>query len=156
MRRDRRRGLRLRSTDSAAPTRAACTPHASGSRPPWRGRNMGPYADMPSNDSLTRATGLVKRAVRATREAGLGKRPHPTPWRGGGGVLHASRVPLYEFRIAHRVILMGVAFVSLIAITVPARADDPLNTVRAFCQADGRGARVDPLSWPAVADLVTW
>ncbi len=28
--------------------------------------------------------------------------------------------------------------------------------MRAFCQADGRGERVDPLRWPGVAPLVTW
>jgi hypothetical protein len=44
----------------------------------------------------------------------------------------------------------------LLLAAAPARAADPLNTMRAFCQADGRGARVDPQSWAAVADLVTW
>jgi hypothetical protein len=37
-----------------------------------------------------------------------------------------------------------------------AHAADPLNTMRAFCQADGRGVRVDPMNWGAVADLVGW
>ena len=39
---------------------------------------------------------------------------------------------------------------------LPAPAADPLNTIRAFCQADGRGTRVDPMTWGAVAALVTW
>jgi len=43
-----------------------------------------------------------------------------------------------------------------ILLASPARADDPLNTMRAFCQADGHGARVDPMSWIAIANLVTW
>lgn len=38
----------------------------------------------------------------------------------------------------------------------PARAADPLNTMRAFCQADGRGERIDGHSRAVVADLVTW
>jgi len=37
-----------------------------------------------------------------------------------------------------------------------ALAADPLNTVRAFCQADGRGERLDPRRWEQLADLVTW
>jgi hypothetical protein len=45
---------------------------------------------------------------------------------------------------------------ALACAATPARADDPLNTVRAFCQADGRGSRLDPRSWPSVADLVSW
>jgi hypothetical protein len=28
--------------------------------------------------------------------------------------------------------------------------------MRAYCQADGRGERLDPGTWPRVADLVTW
>jgi hypothetical protein len=38
----------------------------------------------------------------------------------------------------------------------PARAADPLATVRAFCRADGDGARLTAGSWPAVADMVDW
>lgn len=37
-----------------------------------------------------------------------------------------------------------------------AAADDPLNTVRAFCVADGRGDRIDPRTWSKVAPLVAW
>ena len=45
---------------------------------------------------------------------------------------------------------------AVLLIALPAGAEDPLNTVRAFCQADGRGARIAPRSWPDIADLVTW
>lgn len=38
----------------------------------------------------------------------------------------------------------------------PAAAVDPLATVRAFCLADGRGARLAPGSWGSVAALVVW
>ncbi len=41
-------------------------------------------------------------------------------------------------------------------IAAPARAADPLNTIRAFCQADGRGMRVHPREWAAIAPLVWW
>lgn len=41
-------------------------------------------------------------------------------------------------------------------VSATAHAIDPLNTMRAFCQADGRGARVDPRTWPRIAALVTW
>jgi hypothetical protein len=44
----------------------------------------------------------------------------------------------------------------LTTVSAAAHAVDPLNTMRAFCQADGRGARVDPRTWPRIADLVTW
>ena len=63
------------------------------------------------------------------------------------GPLHASRFTLHALRFTLLILLLAAA---------PAPAADPLNTIRAFCQADGRGARVDPLSWTAVADLVTW
>ncbi|MEO8604918.1 MAG: hypothetical protein ABI629_20290 [bacterium] len=44
-----------------------------------------------------------------------------------------------------------------VAILVsPATAADPLDTVRAFAQADGRGARLSPGGWSAVAPLVGW
>ena len=43
-----------------------------------------------------------------------------------------------------------------LVVTSAAHAADPLNTIRAFCQADGRGARVDPIGWLKIADLVTW
>lgn len=32
----------------------------------------------------------------------------------------------------------------------------PLDVVRAFCQADGRGERVQPRTWNAIAPLVNW
>jgi hypothetical protein len=70
------------------------------------------------------------------------------PARGGGTggrfALHASRFTLLLAAL-------------LIAVwTAPARAADPLNTMRAFCQADGRGARLDPSRWLDIAGLVTW
>ncbi len=37
-----------------------------------------------------------------------------------------------------------------------ARAVDPLNIMRAFCQADGRGDRLDPRTWPRIAGLIGW
>ncbi len=42
------------------------------------------------------------------------------------------------------------------ALMSSARAADPLNTVRAFCQADGRGDRLRPGTWSSVAMLVAW
>lgn len=48
------------------------------------------------------------------------------------------------------------ALFAMLAATLPAHAADPLKTMRAFCQADGRGVRVDPMNWGAVADLVSW
>jgi hypothetical protein len=39
---------------------------------------------------------------------------------------------------------------------VPAAALDPLEVLRAFCQADGNGARLRASTWPAVAPLVAW
>ena len=52
--------------------------------------------------------------------------------------------------------LAAALVVWLIAAAAPVRAVDPLNTMRAFCLADGRGDRVDPRTWPRLADLVTW
>jgi hypothetical protein len=45
-----------------------------------------------------------------------------------------------------------------VALLLPslARAADPLKTIRAFCIADGRGDRIDPLTWPSVAPLLAW
>jgi hypothetical protein len=37
-----------------------------------------------------------------------------------------------------------------------ARGEDPLNAVRAFCVADGRGDRIDSRTWSTVAPLVAW
>lgn len=41
-------------------------------------------------------------------------------------------------------------------MVAPAAAVDPLATARAFCQADGRGVRLGPATWNAVAPLVGW
>ena len=38
----------------------------------------------------------------------------------------------------------------------PAGAGDPLAVLRAFCQADGNGARMRATTWPAIAPLVAW
>ena len=38
----------------------------------------------------------------------------------------------------------------------PGLAADPLNTVRAFCRADGDGARLRPRTWSSIAPLVAW
>jgi hypothetical protein len=52
---------------------------------------------------------------------------------------------------------LALALVALLmTVAAAAHAVDPLNTMRAFCQADGRGARVDPRTWPRIADLVSW
>ncbi|MGH7790375.1 MAG: hypothetical protein ACRERC_26130, partial [Candidatus Binatia bacterium] len=45
---------------------------------------------------------------------------------------------------------------ALLATAAPAQAGDPLNAVRAFCQADGQGARLAPGTWPSVGGLVAW
>jgi hypothetical protein len=42
------------------------------------------------------------------------------------------------------------------SLAAPAGAADPLATVRAFCRADGDGARLSAGSWPAVAEMVEW
>lgn len=52
--------------------------------------------------------------------------------------------------------LAPLAALLTVALASGAAAVDPLNTVRAFCQADGRGDRIDPRRWAAVADLVAW
>lgn len=56
--------------------------------------------------------------------------------------------------LRHIVLMLSVA--AVVHAPAPARAVDPLKTMRAFCQADGNGARIDPYSWSSVADLVTW
>lgn len=38
----------------------------------------------------------------------------------------------------------------------PAAAADPLDVLRAFCQADGNGVRLRAATWPTVAPLVGW
>jgi len=80
------------------------------------------------------------------------KRAAPQPHPQGRGAADASRLPLH----ASRIILIGGALLGIVAASGTANAVDPLKTIRAFCQADGRGARIDPLSWLAIADLVTW
>src|ERR1700690_1669226 len=117
----RRPAARARSASSAAPARAACRPHASGSLLAWRGRRMCPCADMPSTRP---PIGASTPAVQPTGWGGL-----PSP------------------RLAA---LLGACW------TAATHAVDPLNTMRAYCQADGRGERLDPRTWPRVADLVTW
>lgn len=81
----------------------------------------------------------ARRASRAAI-AGGGLRP-PSAWPGR----HRGRPPL----------IVRCAFLILLIVS-RAHAADPLNTMRAFCQADGRGERVDPLRWPGIAGLVTW
>lgn len=44
----------------------------------------------------------------------------------------------------------------LAALPFPAFAGDPLATVRAFCRADGTGARLHSATWSGVARLVGW
>jgi hypothetical protein len=58
--------------------------------------------------------------------------------------------------LPRRVALVLIVTVLAVQTSAPARAVDPLKTMRAFCQADGRGVRIDPYSWSAVADLVAW
>lgn len=46
---------------------------------------------------------------------------------------------------------------ALLCLTaVPGRAADPLDTVRAFCRVDGRGARLISHTWAEIAPFVTW
>ena len=42
------------------------------------------------------------------------------------------------------------------AVPHPAQGADPRDTVRAFCQADGRGDRLLARTWPRVAPLIAW
>jgi hypothetical protein len=55
---------------------------------------------------------------------------------------------------------MALRFLSALALlcltAVPVRAADPLDTVRAFCLADGRGNRLAAYTWTEIAPLVTW
>ncbi|MDX2165463.1 MAG: hypothetical protein SF182_00300, partial [Deltaproteobacteria bacterium] len=44
----------------------------------------------------------------------------------------------------------------LLGWPAPAAAADALRVARAFCQADGRGARLGAGSWSAVAPMVAW
>ncbi len=49
------------------------------------------------------------------------------------------------------------AFIFLaLLICLPARAADPLATVREFCRIDGAGHRLSPSTWPKIAPLVGW
>ncbi len=45
---------------------------------------------------------------------------------------------------------------AVLALGGPVAADDPLNTVRDFCLADGRGERLQPQSWARIAHLMAW
>lgn len=48
--------------------------------------------------------------------------------------------------------------VSLLALlaAAPAGGADPLAVLRAFCQADGNGARIRAAAWSSIAPLVAW
>jgi hypothetical protein len=59
-----------------------------------------------------------------------------------------SRVASTRFRACSSLVLLLCA--------APAFAADPLNTVRAFCAADGKGMRIDPSTWASLAPLVAW
>lgn len=52
--------------------------------------------------------------------------------------------------------LAACAAAALAALPRGAAAVDPLDVLRAFCQADGNGARLRPATWPAIAPLVAW
>ncbi len=55
-----------------------------------------------------------------------------------------------------RRLALALSVAAVVLAASRAQAIDPLKTMRSFCQADGNGARIDPDSWPAVADLVSW
>lgn len=76
--------------------------------------------------------------IALTRRADAGKQPAT----GRGAAGYRSLAPL--------------AALLILAFASRAAAVDPLNTVRAFCQADGRGDRIDSRRWAEVADLVAW
>lgn len=44
----------------------------------------------------------------------------------------------------------------LLAAVATVRAENPMDTVHAFCRADGRGERIVTRSWPHIAPLVQW
>jgi hypothetical protein len=51
---------------------------------------------------------------------------------------------------------IAVALGGVLVTSRPAAADDPLNTIRNFCQLDGLGARLQARTWPSIAPLVSW
>ena len=65
-----------------------------------------------------------------------------------------------HWRYREEVMLRGVCLLAWLLLGAcgppPALGADPLEPVRAFCQADGRGDRLLARSWPSVAPLVSW
>jgi hypothetical protein len=53
---------------------------------------------------------------------------------------------------------MGIVLIALLALLgpLPAYAANPMDTVHAFCRADGRGERIVVRTWPTIAPLVEW
>jgi hypothetical protein len=66
-----------------------------------------------------------------------------------------TRRPAHRSRCHRNAAAIWVLALGLFLPTLAA-ADDPLNTVRAFCAADGRGDRLDPRRWSKIAPLVAW
>lgn len=52
--------------------------------------------------------------------------------------------------------LRTVASLLALLVAMPAAGEDPLAVLRAFCQADGDGARMRAATWPAIEPLVGW
>lgn len=54
--------------------------------------------------------------------------------------------------------VMRIAWVVLLVLAsvTTVRAENPMDTVHAFCRADGRGERIVIRSWPNIAPLVQW
>jgi hypothetical protein len=50
----------------------------------------------------------------------------------------------------------GLALLALLLGAAAPASADPLRVARAFCQADGRGARLGAGSWTTIAPLVAW
>lgn len=59
-------------------------------------------------------------------------------------------------RTAAVLCLAGLCAGAIAATLRPAGATDPLDTARAFAQADGRGARLSAATWSRIAPLVDW
>ena len=68
----------------------------------------------------------------------------------------SSTVPRCRERVRVRAALALAALVAMSSLAAPAAGGDPLDVLRAFCQADGNGARLRASTWPAVAPLVAW
>lgn len=96
---------------------------------------MHPYVDMPSppRPSPIAAHPLSLSVSRATAAASPPRLYQPRPRRAA-----------------------TLAVLLALSLATPAAAADPLNTIRAFCQADGRGERLAPRTWPRVGNLVSW